>query len=189
MKPLDHRLEKLQAEGWRPTPCTLTTAQTYLWGTLFALPFLLLAGGLYRVFLLERAVLLDHTGLVLLGVIAVSLPLHEALHGLGWKLAGRLGRGEVRFLLRGGLPLCACRAVLPVRAYLAGVLLPFAVLGGGSLLFMVLCPGTVSVLAALVNLTLPGADLLLAFRLLKSNAVLVADSPDQAGFIGLEQVG
>lgn len=139
--------------------------------------------------MLERAALPGHAGLVLLSVAAVSLLLHEALHALGWKRAGRLGRGEVRLLLRGGLPRCVCGAVLPVRAYLAGLLFPFAVLGGGSLLFMVLCPGTVTVLAALVNLTLPGADLLLACRLLKSDAVLVVDCPDQTGFIGLERVG
>lgn len=189
MKPPTPRLAELLIAGWRAVPCTLTAAQTCLWGTLFALPFPLLAGGLYRAFLLERAVLPGHTGLVLLGVAAVSLPLHEALHALGWKRAGRLGRGEVRLLLRGGLPRCVCGAVLPVRAYLAGLLFPFAVLGGGSLLFMVLCPATVTVLAALVNLTLPGADLLLACRLLKSDAVLVVDCPDQTGFIGLERVG
>lgn len=64
-------------------------------GILFALPFLFLAGGMYRTFLLERAVLLDHTGIVLLAAAAVSLPVHEALHGLGWKLGGRFGRGQV----------------------------------------------------------------------------------------------
>ena len=179
------RMAALQAGGWRICRCTLTTARAYGWGLAFALPFLLLAGGTYRVFLLPRAVLLDHTGLILLVVLAVSVPLHEALHGLGWKLAGRLGRGQVRFLFRGGLPLCACRAVLSAKAYLAGTLLPFLVLGGGSFLFLLLCPGTVSVLAALVNLMLPGADLALAWQVLRSEAAFIADCPDQAGFTAL----
>lgn len=179
------RMAALQAGGWRICRCTLTTARAYGWGLAFALPFLLLAGAAYRLFLLDRALLLDHTGLILLAVLAVSLPLHEALHGLGWQLAGRPGRGAVRFLFRGGLPLCACRALLPVKAYLAGVLLPFAVLGGGSFLLLLLCPGTVTVLAAFVNLTLPGADLALAWRVLRSGAVLIADCPGQAGFTAL----
>lgn len=96
-----------------------------------------------------------------------------------------VGRGQVRFLFRGGLPLCACRAVLPAKAYLAGTLLPFLVLGGGSFLFLLLCPGTVSVLAALVNLMLPGADLALAWQVLRSEAAFIADCPDQAGFTAL----
>ena len=74
-------LEFLTAQGWQAKRHTLTTFQTYLWGTLFALPFVLLAGGMYRIFLLDRAVLQDHTGLILLIVIIASVPLHEALHG------------------------------------------------------------------------------------------------------------
>lgn len=180
-------LETLTAQGWRAERHTLTVAQTYLWGLLFALPFVLLAGGMYRVFLLHRAVLLDHTSLILLAAIAISLPLHELLHGLGWKLAGRLGRGEISYTFHHGLPLCNCRAVLSVKAYLTGTLLPLFVLGGGSCIFLLLYPGTISVLAMMVNLILPGADLAIAWRVLRSGASLVADSPDQAGFIALKR--
>ena len=55
-------IEVFTAQGWRTKRHTLTAAQTYLWGILFALPFVLLAGGLYRILLLSRAVLLNHTG-------------------------------------------------------------------------------------------------------------------------------
>ena len=182
-------LEAFTARGWRAQRHTLTAAQTYLWGSLSALPFVLLAGGLYRMLLFRRAVLLEHTGLILLTVIVISVPLHEALHGLGWKLAGRLQKGDVAFFLRGGIPMCACRTVLPAKAYLIGTLLPFLVLGGGSFLLLFLFPGTVSVLAALVNLMLPGADLEISWRVLKSEAALIADSPDGAGFIGLVRGG
>ena len=197
-------LESLTAQGWQAKRHTLTTSQTYLWGTLFALPFILLAGGMYRMFLFDRAVLLDHTGLILLAVIIVSVPLHEALHGFGWKLAGRLHKGDVTFFLRSGIPMCACRTILPTKAYLIGTLLPFFILGGGSFLFLFLCPGTISVLTALVNLMLPGADpgtisvltalvnlmlpgadLAISWRVLRSEAELIADNPDGAGFIGL----
>ena len=57
-------LEAFTARGWRAQGHTLTAAQTYLWGSLSALPFVLLAGGLYRMLLFRWAVLLDHTGLI-----------------------------------------------------------------------------------------------------------------------------
>ena len=72
-------LEFLTAQGWQAKRHTLTTFQTYLWGTLFALPFILLAGGMYRMFLFDRAVLLDHTGLILLGVAGILQPTTSAL--------------------------------------------------------------------------------------------------------------
>lgn len=175
----------LEENGWQARTYTMNSRQTYLQGILFALPFLFLAGGMYRTFLLERAVLLDHTGIVLLAAAAVSLPVHEALHGLGWKLGGRLGRGQVSLIFRHGMPMCTCRAVLPVRAYLTGTLLPFIVLGGGSFLFLIACPGTMSLLTALVNLTLSGADLAIAYKVLRSGADMVADSPKEAGFVAL----
>ena len=175
----------LEENGWQARTYTMNSRQTYLQGILFALPFLFLAGGMYRTFLLERAVLLDHTGIVLLAAAAVSLPVHEALHGLGWKLGGRLGREQVSLIFRHGMPMCTCRVVLPVRAYLTGTLLPFIVLGGGSFFYLVACPGTVSLLTALVNLTLPGADLAIAYKVLRSGADMVADSPEEAGFVAL----
>lgn len=175
----------LEENGWQARTYTMNSRQTYLQGILFALPFLFLAGGMYRTFLLERAVLLDHTGIVLLAAAAVSLPVHEALHGLGWKLGGRLGREQVSLIFRHGMPMCTCRVVLPVRAYLTGTLLPFIVLGGGSFIYLVACPGTVSLLTALVNLTLPGADLAIAYKVLRSGADMVADSPKEAGFVAL----
>lgn len=175
----------LQENGWQTRTYAMNSRQTYLQGILFALPFLFLAGGMYRTFLLERAVLLDHTGIVLLAAAAVSLPVHEALHGLGWKLGGRLGREQVSLIFRHGMPMCTCRVVLPVRAYLTGTLLPFIVLGGGSFIYLVACPGTVSLLTTLVNLTLPGADLAIAYKVLRSGADMVADSPKEAGFVAL----
>lgn len=177
--------DRLTEEGWFIRDYTLTSKQTYIWGTLIALPFVTLAGGLYRVFLLNRAVLLNHTSLILLAIMVVSLPVHELLHGLGWALAGRLEMDQINFLLQHGMPMCTCRAVLSTKAYLTGVLLPFLVLGGGSVVFLIVYPGTVSVLTALVNLLLPGADLLIAWKILRSGASRIADSPNQAGFVAL----
>lgn len=179
------QIEQFTKEGWLSRDYTLTNKQAYIWGTLIALPFVALAGGLYRVFLLDRAVLTDYSSLILLVVIVVSLPLHELFHGLGWALAGQLEKDKIKFLFQHGMPMCSCRAVLSTKAYLTGVLLPFLVLGGGSIVFLIIYPGTISVLAALVNLLLPGADLLIAWKILRSGATKIADNPNQAGFVGL----
>ena len=49
---------------------------------------------------------------------------------------------------------------------------------------MIVYPGTVSVLTVWVNLLLSGADLLIAWKVLRCGAMQVADHPNQAGFIG-----
>ena len=179
------QVNRLIQDSWHSRDYPLTGCQAYIRGTLIALPFATLACGLYRDFLLERAVLPNCTGAVLPAVIAVSLSLHELLHGLGWKLAGRLEPGGIHFLFQCGMPLCACGTVLSAKAYLAGLLLPFLMLGGSSMAFLIIYPGTVSMLAALVNFLLPGTDLLIAWKILRSGASKIARNPDQAGFTGL----
>ena len=128
--------------------------------------------------------LIGNIPVVLMGISLISIPLHEGLHGLGWKLAGKLEKGEIIFSFRQGMPMCFCQRILPAGQYLIGVILPFLVLGMGSILFMIIYPGTLSVLMAFVNLTLSGADLVIACMVLRSGAVLAADCQDSAGFVG-----
>lgn len=180
-----NQIDQFIADGWHCRNYTFAFRQAYIWGTLIALPFAALACGGYRVFLMNRAVLLDHGKLILLAVIVVSHPLHELLHGLGWKLAGRLENYEIKYLFQHGIPMCSCLTVLSAKAYITGVLLPFLVLGGGSIVFLIVYPNTISVLAALVNQLLSGADLLISWKILRSGAVKIAYNQDQAGFIGL----
>lgn len=180
-----NRIAQFTEDGWRSQDYTLTNCQAYIQGTLFALPFAALSGTLYRVFLLERAVQLNHAVLILLAVLVVSLPLHELLHGFGWKVAGRLESYEIKFLFQHRWLMCVCNAVLPTKDYLAGVLLPFWILGGGSIAFLMIYPGTISVLTAIINLLLSGTDLLVAWKILRCEAVRIVHSPDRIGFVGL----
>ncbi len=80
------------------------------------------------------------------------------------------------------MPSCACTAPLGRGQYIAGVLAPFVLLGGGSVVFMFVYPGTVSVLTMLVNFLLAGADLLIAFSAMRERGSLIADHPTQAGY-------
>ena len=89
----------------------------------------------------------------------------------------------VRFNMNAMMPSCACKVPLDKKSYLFGVLTPFAVLGFGSVIFILIYPGTVSFLTMVVNFISAGADLIIASNVLKERDVLIADHPKEAGYI------
>lgn len=123
---------------------TFTKSQAMLYGILCALPFLLTVGCLFRFALRDRAQLMTLGGptffIAFLAIIAVSVTLHELLHGLGWMVAGPLRWRDVHFHLSAMMPTTSCEIPLAKRAYLTGVLLPFAVLGLANLAFLFIFP-------------------------------------------------
>lgn len=167
---------------------TFTKSQAMLYGVLCALPFLLTVGCLFRFALRDRAQLMTLGGpsffAAFLAIIAVSVTLHELLHGLGWMVAGSLRWRDVHFHLSAMMPTTSCEIPLAKRAYLTGVLLPFAVLGLASLALLLIFPGTLSLLSALVNFTLAGADLVIAACVLREpQNARIADHPTLAGYV------
>lgn len=167
---------------------TFTKSQAMLYGVLCALPFLLAVGCLFRFALRDRAQLMSLGGpsffAAFLAIIAVSVTLHELLHGLGWMVAGSLHWQDVHFHLSAMMPTTNCEIPLAKRAYLTGVLLPFAVLGLASLALLLIFPGTLSLLSALVNFTLAGADLVIAACVLREpQNARIADHPTLAGYV------
>lgn len=167
---------------------TFTKSQAMLYGVLCALPFLLAVGCLFRFALRDRAQLMSLGGpsffAAFLAIIAVSVTLHELLHGLGWMVAGSLRWRDVHFHLSAMMPTTNCEIPLAKRAYLTGVLLPFAVLGLASLALLLIFPGTLSLLSALVNFTLAGADLVIAACVLREpQNARIADHPTLAGYV------
>ena len=142
---------------------------------------------MYRFILIERAYLLKISGLsfyIMPGAIIVaSVVIHELLHGIGWAISSGKGWKVVRFNINAMMPSCACKTALKKKAYLIGVLAPFVVLGLGSILFVFIYPGTISLLTMMVNFTAAGADVLIAVNLLKEKDVLIADHPTEAGYM------
>ena len=118
-----------------------------------------------------------------LAIIAVSVVVHELLHGIGWAISSGKGWKVVRFNINAMMPSCACKVALKKETYLIGVLAPFVFLGLGSILFVFVYPGTVSLLTMMVNFVAAGADLLIAFHVLKEKSCLIADHPTEAGYI------
>ena len=177
----------LKASGYREKNVTISSGKAMILGVVYALPFIIIVGLLYRFILIERAYLLKISGLsfyIMLGAIIVaSVVIHELLHGIGWAVSSGKGWKVVRFNINAMMPSCACKTALKKKAYLIGVLAPFAVLGLGSILFVFIYPGTISLLTMMVNFTAAGADILIAVKLLKEKDVLIADHPTEAGYM------
>ncbi len=178
---------QLHEQGYHEKDVTITSGKAMILGVLYALPFVIVFGLLYRFLLVERAYLLEVSGLsfylIFIAVIAVSVVIHELLHGAGWAAASGKGWNAVRFNINAMMPSCACKAALEKKPYLSGVLAPFAVLGFGSVCFLFIYPGTVSFLTMIVNFISAGADLMIACNVLKERDVLIADHPKEAGYI------
>ncbi len=177
----------LHEKGYQEKDVTITSGKAMVLGALYGLPFVIAFGLLYRFFLIKRAYLLEVSGIafyvLFIAIIAVSVVIHELLHGIGWAVASGKGWNVVRFNINAMMSSCACKEVLGKRAYLAGVLAPFTVLGGGSVLFIFIYPGTVSLLTMMVNFISAGADLMIAFQVLKERDGFIADHPTEAGYI------
>lgn len=179
--------KQLLEKGYREKDVTMTSGKAMTLGLLYALPFVLVFGLFFRFVLLERAYLTEGGGLtfylMFLAIIVVSVFIHELLHGIGWAISSGQGWSIVRFNISALMPSCACKVPLKTRQYLIGVFMPLVVLGFGSILFLLLYPGTISLLTILVNFVAAGADLVIAFSVFKEGEALIADHPTQVGYV------
>ena len=178
---------ELKARGYREKDVTISSGKATVLGVVFSVPFIVMIGLLYRLVLIERAHLSEIEGLsfysLFIAILVVSVVVHELLHGVGWAIASGKGWNAVRFNINAMMPSCACKVALEKKTYLIGVLAPFVVLGSGSILFVLVYPGTVSLLTMMVHFVAAGADLLIALHVLREGACLIADHPTQAGYI------
>ena len=178
---------QLHEQGYHEKDVTITSGKAMISGVFYSLPFVIIFGLLYRFLLIERAYLLEVSGLsfyiIFMVIIAISVVIHELLHGAGWAAASGKGWNAVRFNINAMMPSCACKVALEKKSYLVGVLTPFVVLGLGSVFFVFIYPGTVSFLTMLVNFISAGADLIIARNVLKERDVLIADHPKEAGYV------
>lgn len=178
---------ELKAGGYQEKDVTIPSGKAMVLGVVSVLPFITILGLFYRFVLIERAHLSEIGGLsfyiMFVAIIVVSVVIHELLHGIGWAISSGKGWKVVRFNINAMMPSCACKVALKKKAYLMGVFAPFVVLGLGSILFVFVYPGTVSMLTMMVNFIAAGADLLIAFKVFKEGNCLIADHPTEAGYI------
>ena len=178
---------QLHENGYKEKDVTISSGKAMILGVLYALSFVIIFGLLYRFMLIERAHLSEVGGLsfyvMFIVIIAVSVVIHELLHGIGWAISSGKGWDVVRFNINAMMPSCACRGALKKKQYLIGVLTPFVISGLGSVLFVFIYPGTISLLTMIVNFVAAGADLIIAFNVLKERDSLIVDHPTEAGYI------
>ena len=178
---------KLHEKGYKEKDVTISSGKAMILGVLYALPFVVILGLLYRFLLIEMAHLSEVGGLsfyiMFIVIIAVSVVIHELLHGIGWAIASSKGWDVVRFNINAMMPSCACKVALKKKQYLIGVLTPFVVLGLSSILFVFIYPGTISLLTMMVNFIAAGADLVIAINVLKEHNSLIVDHQTEAGYI------
>lgn len=178
---------QLHENGYKEKDVTISSGKAMILGVLYALPFVIIFGLLYRFMLIERAHLSEVGGLsfyvMFIVIIVVSVVIHELLHGIGWAISSGKGWNVVHFNINAMMPSCACRGALKKKQYLIGVLTPFVILGLGSVLFVFIYPGTISLLTMIVNFVAAGADLIIAFNVLKERDSLIVDHPTEAGYI------
>lgn len=123
------------------------------------------------------------------GGMLLSIPLHEALHGLAWGLCCQNGFKSIRFgFMREYLtPYCHCREPLSFAAYLLGGLTPFVLLGL-SLFALAWAKGNGLLLAlALFNIIAAGGDTTVACMLLPHRRAVLLDHPAECGFVAFER--
>lgn len=184
--------KELLAAGSQKREVTFSGTTATVVGLLYVLPFIAIIGIWFRFVSSKHALLLDTSGisffLIFLLIIAVSVVIHEFLHGLGWVLAGKLEWNKINYGFTSMMPYCACKSPLKKKAYLFGAILPFMVLGLISLVSLLVIPSTITLLIALVNFTAAGGDLLIISKVLKEKEdAQIIDHPTKAGYVVFEQ--
>jgi len=120
--------------------------------------------------------------------IFLTIPIHEALHGLGWHFFAENGWKDIRFgvMWKQLTPYCHCRTPLRVKPYLFGGLLPFLVLGVLFCLIAIPTRSLTLILCGAVNILAAGGDTTIACMMLrylhKKDAVML-DHPTKVGFV------
>lgn len=187
-KSFEQEMHLLKEKGYKTKDVTLTSKQAMIQGICFALPFLIGVVGIYRIFLIGNAYLLELGTLSLniasIVIIAVSVVVHELLHGFGWIIGSKKGWSTIHFNINALMPSCSCQGILSKKQYLLGVLFPILVLGTVSFIFLIVYPGTISLLTIITNLVLASADLVIAWNILHENKdTLISDHPTKAGYV------
>ena len=123
---------------------------------------------------------------ILLPVFTIGIVAHEALHALGWRVAGNITWHDFSFGIQKLTPYAHCKVALSVTAYRIGILLPCMALGvvpgGLGLLFN---NGALVFVGALFTMAASG-DLMIYWLLRRvPTTALVLDHPEKVGCVVL----
>jgi len=189
----DERHSKLRAEmesnGCRAIEVSYSVGKASLLGLCCSAPLALLIGfGWFGLFAGRGINIYDtRPFVVLLIAFLASAFAHEALHCIGWRCAGKLRPGCIHIAMGVFFPSCHCSAPMKGRAYLAGVLLPVAVLGFAPAVASFAAPNLYLMFFAVLGILASGGDLLLSVRAAGHLGDMIADHPSRVGFVSFKK--
>ena len=186
------RAAALEAEGYRREDATVSILKANLMTFVTALPLIVVVilatlalhrgayqDGLAKAFY-ERTIL--HIVLMI-----VSIPVHEGLHGLGWRFFCKEGWRSIQFgvMWESLTPYAHCREPLKLGRYYIGLLAPVTVLGVVPSILAVVTGDISLLLMGTYNLLLAGGDLTIALIIARYRGkdVRILDHPDQCGAV------
>lgn len=192
MRKFGESVETLKSRGYAAADRTIGTKAANVFGVLTALPFAAAAVLLFALFApASRNIfpLLFCDIFLLAGVGLVSIPVHEALHGLFWGIANGTFRG-IRFGVMRELwtPYCACEIPMTRGKYILGTAAPFVFLGLGFSAAGILTGIWLLTGLGVCNIVCAGADILICFQVLFSRAEIVLDHPQKCGFFAFSAI-
>lgn len=122
--------------------------------------------------------------LLFLLIFAVGIVVHEALHGITWKLAGGKPWSAIAygFQISTFTPYSHCREPLPIQAYRLGTFMPGLVTGILPMLLGILTGSAAALLLGGLFVLAAGGDLVILFLIRACpRHALVEDHPSLAG--------
>jgi hypothetical protein len=174
----------MQVNSYREVDKTMPLGRANLYGSLlfipacsiFVIPHILIHGD----FSYRGAESLAELGM-LLAVLAISIVVHEGLHGIGYLLGGAK-RNEVSFGVKQMTPYAHCKAALRVNGYRLAVALPGLILGILPGMAGIAIDNTMLTLFGGVMLGAAGGDIIILWLIRGApRTALVLDHPSEMG--------
>lgn len=131
----------INLEDYNREELTINPGKAQLLGAFYALPFMIILGGLYY-YLWNTAIpeslyqyfaesLGKYNLFIVLGLILSGIIVHELIHGITWAKYATKGLQSMKFgvVWKYVTPYCHCEEPLLVKHYIIGALMPAIILG------------------------------------------------------------
>lgn len=181
--------EKLLADGYKERQETISVLKANIMAFVTAGPFAVLQVIIWVQVEKRDGIIVDiKTSWVFLGVLLVTIFVHELLHGAGWVMwtERKWQSIQLGMMWKYLTPYCHCKEPLKPKHYLVGGLMPFWVLGGGLFTASLLAGNQLVFLLSVVNVLSAGGDTTIAcmlFKYLKAqDNCYILDHPTECGF-------
>lgn len=156
---------------------------------LLAIPLVIVQFGLFLLFNPQADPMLTWNFLVFLLIFALSVVVHEAIHGVTWVLATRRPWSAVKFGFQWKTftPYAHIKEPTEVNAYRIGAFMPGFILGVLPFIISLITGNSNLLWFSLLNTTAAGGDWLILWTIRNVKAgTLVEDHPTNAGCYVLE---